>query len=926
MADKKISELVSLAGKDVAATDLFPVVDVSVTETKSLTRDELRNAVNAIQFAATKALATTAAASLPDDTIIEVAADESLSDARTRYKVAAGGLVFAYGVATQAELDAASADLADASDPAKGAALVGFLPAGTGAVARSVRDKLLESVSVTDFAGVDLTGVTDSAAGIQKALDSGAKIVRIPAGVYKINQTLTIPKDVSIEGDGAGSTMLDGSGAAFASLSDGYHIRTQAATWTALPALAADPKKGDRTLLFASAPALLPGDIIQLYNPTDYSFSGHRAYYREGEYVRVALVSGANITLQDGLFSNYSAASLNTYRLDGATSCRLRGFCVKGKSGAGGAVTGINLINAVDSVIEDVRVINASYAQVCVNQCYNVRISGLTCEEDFSSDYGGDYGFIISNSQNVDVTGGKYAAARHGSVTGGGTGVGCVPVRNIHFKGGVFSGISQAAFNLHGNAEYCSVSGATIDGGATLAGDHIICDGNLFKGKYAQEVCILVSECSGANFTITNNDMENDGFPAGNTLAAFISLGAGGTAIGAETYRGGVVKISGNTGVWTTPGTLAAAKPLVVSNYNYAGSEDIDCHITNNAFISKSGHRLGLLVVNCALAAAKPWTTVNVSNNTSIDGFSISVTHSVSGYYCAEKVIISGNVISKAFAIGVRIIGAKEYISVNGNHISKCGGQPVEASGHVSGNCRHIDISSNTMIDNLANGQTSSVYAAQINISSGDSAVIRNNVSESYNELIGVSSGTGFVIGETIVGATSGATAIVKTSFSTTRLGLERTRSGVFVVGEVITGATSGATTTVTLAAFYCQTSKLFLTSVASLLVAGNIDARNNIITATGVTFAAGSILSGSATYNPPSLAAGVSGAATTVTVAGAQVGDLATATHSTGIAGYTYHAQVTAANTVTVTPQNISTAGPLDPLSGTLNVRVERV
>ena len=100
MADKKISALVSLAGKDVAATDLFPVVDVSVSETKSLTRDELRNAVNAIQFAATKALATTAAASLPDGTIIEVAADESLSDARTRYKVAAGALVFAYGVAS----------------------------------------------------------------------------------------------------------------------------------------------------------------------------------------------------------------------------------------------------------------------------------------------------------------------------------------------------------------------------------------------------------------------------------------------------------------------------------------------------------------------------------------------------------------------------------------------------------------------------------------------------------------------------------------------------------------------------------------------------------------------------------------------------------------------------------------------------------
>lgn len=50
------------------------------------------------------------------------------------------------------------ADLADAADPAKGAALVGFLQAGTGAVARTVQNKLREIIGVSDFGDADGLG------------------------------------------------------------------------------------------------------------------------------------------------------------------------------------------------------------------------------------------------------------------------------------------------------------------------------------------------------------------------------------------------------------------------------------------------------------------------------------------------------------------------------------------------------------------------------------------------------------------------------------------------------------------------------------------------------------------------------------------------------------------------------------------------
>lgn len=82
-------------------------------------------------------------------------------------------------------------------------------------------------------------------------------------------------------------------------------------------------------------------------------------------------------------------------------------------------------------------------------------------------------------------------------------------------------------------------------------------------------------------------------------------------------------------------------------------------------------------------------------------------------------------------------------------------------------------------------------------------------------------------------------------------------------------------------------------------------------------------MLTGSATYDPPSLADGA-GASTTVTVTGAILGDFAMASFSLSTQGILVTANVTAANTVTVRFQN-ETAGVIDLLSGTLRACVVR-
>lgn len=66
-----------------------------------------------------------------------------------------------------------------------GSSLVGFIQDGAGAVARTAQAKMRDIVSVTDF-GADPTGVADSSAAIQAAINTGKSIV-FPDGVYLAN-------------------------------------------------------------------------------------------------------------------------------------------------------------------------------------------------------------------------------------------------------------------------------------------------------------------------------------------------------------------------------------------------------------------------------------------------------------------------------------------------------------------------------------------------------------------------------------------------------------------------------------------------------------------------------------------------------------------------------------------------------------------
>jgi len=90
-----------------------------------------------------------------------------------------------------------------------GSSLVGYLPAGTGAVATTVQTKLRENVSVKDFGAVG-NGSTDDRGAISAAQTAAAgNTLLFPAGTYSIASNLTITANCEFQ---AGAILAPASG------------------------------------------------------------------------------------------------------------------------------------------------------------------------------------------------------------------------------------------------------------------------------------------------------------------------------------------------------------------------------------------------------------------------------------------------------------------------------------------------------------------------------------------------------------------------------------------------------------------------------------------------------------------------------------------------------------------------------------------
>lgn len=285
-------------------------------------------------------------------------------------------------------LDATSdSNLTTALASSSGSSLVGFLQAGTGAVARTVQSKLRDVVSVKDFGAVG-DGVTDDTAAIQAALNSGAETINVPDGIY-ISQALTVPTGVTLQGLGKPTLKLKNG----TFLAGGNFISGASVSGINLRNLTVDANRQNQT-----------GSVFGIY----FNAAAHteiRACTITNATYGICVNNATNVIVTDNLVKNgiftgilftLGSTSDESYAIivsnnvvqnvvsDGTASCDGKGIVIYGKTGP----LAVNYKNITNVVVAN-------------NICHTNGVSGITliAVNDFVVTGNNCY----SNKQNTNI-------------------------------------------------------------------------------------------------------------------------------------------------------------------------------------------------------------------------------------------------------------------------------------------------------------------------------------------------------------------------------------------------------------------------------------------------------------------------------------------------------------------------------------------
>jgi len=671
-------------------------------------------------------------------------------------------------------------------------------PTATGSTtARSLADRFADVVNVKDY-GADNTGATDASTEIQAALNSGGKMVYVPAGTYKLNSNLSVPQGVSIKGDGQGVTIFDASAMDYTTLPAGSSIiKVAEITPTAIPDLASNVSINDKELTLATAHDVEVGDIILIYNPTDGSWNSDRTYYRAGEYLKVSAVSGSTLRFEGSVVDDYAVADVDLYKMD-MGYCSMTNFTIKCNPNAQGSSTrGLTLNHCKHSVVRDVEVITAPYTGISLSRCFDVTADNCRATDNFGDELGGEYGLAVSNCTYVTVKDCHLCAQRHALTTGGGSGIGKVTNRFLNYVNNHVSteGNSQA-LDIHGNSEYVNVSNNMIDGGIDFGGDYINISNNTLMGKTVNGSAIYFTELKGLHVSITGNTIKSDyqDLNRGN----LIDCGGNSAAIDADATRGGILQISDNTLIYDAPlsGLDYEYDLIRVNNRGYNGDEPISISVQNNTGIARNEFAdpnsfMIRMFLNASVSSGRRWDLISIDNNTGSGGLSIST----STDYSADTVSITNNTLKAGAQVTVN--NARNICTIVGNTFENIK-LYTGSVGNSIAPTKTVRISDNVFKDCFWGRTSSGSTNVAFLCSKAANAYVANNFVTGANEKLrtnGLPSSPAFQLGEVVTGGTSGATAVVYDT-SAEHLLIKDSASGTFTNGETITGGTSGATAT----------------------------------------------------------------------------------------------------------------------------------
>jgi len=274
---------------------------------------------------------------------------------------------------------------------------------------------------------------------------------------------------------------------------------------------------GDVILDIPASLGLAQGDILRL-SSSDL-FNQARPVYFAGELCEVLSVTGDLVTLVHQIYDSYTAVNTLVFKLL-MPKVSISDLTILRDSND----IGLNIWECRDIEVNNIKCSGARFTNFQIAYIYSGLISRYQCTDSFFLGSGNSYGLAITTSQNITVQASYITGGRHAIETGG-----FEPNRAISYDNNTIAtlhGEGDGALDVHGNAEFISITNNKIIGGLNITSTNMIIDGNhIFdRGGTAgpvggDEVSMRFNvEMDSEYTTITNNQIFSFGQGPGGSI------------------------------------------------------------------------------------------------------------------------------------------------------------------------------------------------------------------------------------------------------------------------------------------------------------------------------------------------------------------------------------------------------------------------
>jgi len=384
--------------------------------------------------------------------------------------------------------------------------------------------------------GADSTGVEDSTAAFQAAIDSGLAAVYIPSGTYKITSKVTINRDIMVYGDGPKS-IIDTSSFPYEYSTENIVFLFTAEEPTLIETNSSSIIAGQKNYTFNNAHGLESGDLFAIWDDNDFSYSSARDNYYKGEFLTVVSSNGLDVDFFSGTFDAYGAGTAKLYKVP-TISVTLKDFNMVGSSDQG-PFRAIRMRLCKNSTVDNVNFINAgNYTNLELHNCYDVNITNCVSSiSEYSDDVGNMYPIGVFNSQRIRIVSCSSRSRWHAIGVSASSLTPSIVCREVVIDScSLTSEEGQYCGDFHGNVEHCTYVNCFATGsGFTLGGDYNSFVNNKIidiqrelpgggETDYAQSICFFGSEAVGYNFLIANNTYEASGSYVQQSFGKFLHI------------------------------------------------------------------------------------------------------------------------------------------------------------------------------------------------------------------------------------------------------------------------------------------------------------------------------------------------------------------------------------------------------------------